>query len=155
MPVRDDSKALARFTKAIESGFSVDVGILEKASAKHKKKDASTGPITISELAQIHEFGLGQVERSFIRGWADAQGEELLAVLTERAAYCLKRGVALRTGAEQAAVKLAASCQMRMVKGRTYPDISPQTKKRKKSSTPLVDQGILKSAIAGRANIGG
>jgi hypothetical protein len=36
-----------------------------------------------------------------------------------------------------------------MVKGWKYPDILPETKRRKGSSTPLIDLGLLKSAIVG------
>jgi len=167
----DDSSKFARFLASMSGGIGVDVGILEKGTTKHPRKPRKSASArtkarhaaivkrmqnnTIAGIAAVHEFGLGQKRRSFIRDWAEAERDESCALIADRLAWCMKNDKPPLLGAEQAAVKLAAACQMRMVKGWTYPDISDETKKRKGSSTPLIDLGLLKSAIVGQGFVNG
>jgi hypothetical protein len=161
----DDSSKFAKFMASLSGGIGVDVGILDKGPMKHPRKPSKNASAltrkryqqkvkrmqgtTIAYIAQIHEFGLGVVQRSFIRDWATAEQAEICALLAARLAWCMQNNRPMKLGAEQTAVKAAAACQLRMVKGWKYPDILPETKRRKGSSKPLIDLGLLKSAIVG------
>jgi hypothetical protein len=163
--VRENSNVLRAFERQIARGFEIEVGILSKGTQKHaakaakavkltaKKVEKQAKELTIAYLASIHEFGLGVEERSFIRGWFDAEQDAILKVITDRVLWALRKNKPLLLAAQQAAVKLAAMCQARMVGGWTYKDISDETKRRKKSNTPLIDTGVLKSAIAGDSRL--
>ena len=144
--IRDDRTMLDRLLSAIAKKSEIQVGILDKGLGKH-----SDDEFTVARLAEIHEFGLGVPQRSFIRGWYDARSK----ALTD-AALGLYRSEYESTGAfESVPAKLsqafAADCQNRVRSGWSYPDISDETKSRKESSTPLIDTGVLVASITGAA----
>src|SRR5262245_20440620 len=62
-----DRGAAARITALLDQGV-LKVGILEaEAAEEHEDADGAT----VGEIAEIHEFGLGVPQRSFLRGWVD------------------------------------------------------------------------------------
>jgi hypothetical protein len=142
--VREDRTRLDAFERFVKQKHEIRVGILDKGNATHEDDG-----FTIAYLASIHEFGLGQIERSFIRGWYDARNLDLGKIAIEHYRNAIVASVDPATVLGQLAAKFAADCQARMVSGWSYPDISQETKDRKESSTPLIDTGVLKASITG------
>ena len=109
---------------------------------------------SVVEIGAIHEFGAGNVpERSFIRDTVD----------TYRAKYLKYMGASFRrevmdiaksksTPAESITLKrlglmVEGDMKKRIAQG-INPPLKPETIRKKKSSTPLIDTGQLRASIA-------
>ena len=101
---------------------------------------------SVAEIAEQHEFGLGVPQRSFIRGWFDANQREIERVLREQLELSLKRGMSLDWALERVALWAQADIQRFIVRGVPPPN-HPATIAKKGSSTPLIDTGVLKAAV--------
>jgi len=140
---------LNELTKLFDGEYEIDVGILDKSSDSHDPKD-SAGP-TIGDIARWNEFGEGVPARPWLRDWFDAERGTIEDLAHQQLLACLRDSRPMNVAMQLVAVKAAASCQNRIVSGYTYEPNAPSTIRRKKSSTPLIATGVLKSAIVGRA----
>jgi len=136
-----DRGALPAFPSArCTAGIHVEQGAQER------------GEITVVDIGAIHEFGLGHApERSFIRATFDDKRAALLETLRKGYKQIVKGKLTPDTVVGLAGAQYVAEVQKRIVAGIAPPN-TPQTIKRKGSSTPLVDTGVLKSAITFRAS---
>jgi hypothetical protein len=131
---------------AIPRDVRIRAGILEQGGATH---DEASG-LTVAALAEIHEFGLGVPERSFIRAWFDAKQPEIWAVI--QAAFA--PGVAPAIAAGRAAIRIETLIKNWINEKVNLPALAPATIARKGSDVPLVDTGVLRSAISAHATVG-
>lgn len=131
------------------SKASLTVGIhAEEGSRVYTPKGGEQGePITMAELGEIHEFGLGVPQRSFIAGWFD-ENESRLRAQTMGMAKKYAQGTleSLEQGYEQLGNLYVGEIQRRIAEG-IDPPLAPSTIQRKGSSTPLIDTGQLRSSI--------
>lgn len=129
-------------------GLSVTVGVHAPEGAK------LDGKLTVAELATIQEYGLGVPERSFIRAWADDMRAENDIALRKIAQAIIKGKYDGRTGLDRFGLLCVGQIQTRISNG-IPPANAPSTIKRKGSSTPLIDDGQLRSAIRHQVHGGG
>lgn len=130
-------------------GKRVKVGVLASKGGNARHDD---DPITIIELAAIHEFGspaAGIPERSFIRSTIAKHRAEL-AAMSQKLAKALLAGklepdAVLKILGEWAVAKVRAEIT---TGDGIPPPLKPATIARKGSSRPLVDTGRLLGAIA-------
>ena len=133
---------------SLKSPAHVDVGILEAAGGEAHGDDA----ISVIEVAVFNEFGTATIpERSFIRAWFDENEAKLQADFA-----VLMQGVAAGKHTRQQALELlgqrcVGQIQQRIADG-IEPANAPSTIRRKGSSTPLVDKGILRSSVSYRVS---
>lgn len=101
---------------------------------------------SVLDIATWAEFGIGQPQRSFIRAWVEEHKADITAVVTRYGELV----VAGKVSAEQAISRMGslfvASIQARIAGG-IQPANAASTVRRKGSSVPLVDSGILKASI--------
>lgn len=124
--------------------FRVSIGVLgAKADAMHKDSPG----LTVAEIAEKHELGLGVPERSFLRAYVDAN--ETLIRRDLQAAYkqILRGKLSVPQAAALVGMKHAAGVQKYIADGKVKPELSPVTIRRKGSDVPLIDTGQLRSAI--------
>lgn len=142
-----DKGAIARMRAIAElKRRAVDVGVIgAKASATH----ADAGGMTVADVATIHEFGLGQEERSFIRGYVDESKPKVNALIERMGKAVLSGKITPATGFEALGLKLVGNIQERISNG-IKPENRPSTIKAKGSSTTLIDSGQLRSSIISR-----
>ena len=95
----------------------------------------------------VHEFGLGQEERSFVRAWFDATKGENLALAQMILRRILAGRITLEQGLEQLGLKLAGGIQQFIADNRVVPGDSEETKERKGSSVTLIDRGQLRQSL--------
>lgn len=131
---------LAKLLKNLEN-VQVATGILQEEGAQMK------GGISISEIANIHEFGIGVPQRSFVRKWASLNAEKNRKLASEISQRCIKSRNIRDLYALPAIFK--ADMQLFISEKRVSPPLSEETIRRKKSSTPLIDTGQLRSSIRG------
>lgn len=137
-----------RLVRTAHKRLDITVGVHAADGAEPKKGTEGEGEdgTPLIAVAAAHEFGLGVPRRSFIADWAD----ENLALHKKQVAAMARAVVAGTVDANQAAARLAnlwvAEVQKRIVAG-IAPPLSEKTIRRKKSSTPLIDTGQLRSAI--------
>ncbi len=135
-------KTLARMDKA-KFGAVLQVGIVgDEAESEHGEDG-----LTVSELGEIHEFGLGVPQRSFIGGWSD----EMAVLHAEQLRKVAKAVVSGKLesweqGLERLGNLFVAQVQKRISDG-IEPGLEEATVKRKGSSVPLIDTGVLRSSI--------
>lgn len=105
------------------------------------------GLLTISEIAEIHEFGLGVPERSWLRAWFDEREGNFPAAIKAELEAAMKAGEkTFEPALDRFGVTTQGSIQKR-ISDFIPPENSPVTIARKGSSTPLIAEGLFRSAI--------
>lgn len=112
--------------------------------------DAKSG-LTIADIANIQEFGLGVPERSFIRAWVDSHGAQISAKAAEVFPLAMAGKLTWQQAGDQIALWAGAEIQKYISDGSVTPPNAAATIAKKGSSVPLIDQGVLRSAITGEA----
>ena len=146
--MRERIAALAASTARVRVGVLVDAPKREHDGAESSRSSESSGP-TLVEVAGWHEFGAPDAnipQRSFIRGTVDekrADIERLEAVLLENV---VTGKITEAQALDQLGAKVAGMIQTRISQG-IQPALAQATIDRKKSSTPLIDTGQLRSSI--------
>lgn len=140
--------------RAISKGAKGRAGKKADATSARSEehRNAGTEGLTVAALAEIHEFGLGVPERSFIRAWFDQNQAEISNKLRERFREAALGKITFDVAADQFALWCQASIQKRMAAG-IQPENAPSTVARKGSSKPLIDTGILRSSITAEATV--
>ena len=149
MTVRVRDKGARRVVRELGKRGSpgVEVGVLgDKAGAQHRGSDQG---ITVAEIAEIHEFGLGVPERSWLRDWIDQDKAQIEArISTESRAMITKKRTREQVLA-RLGVWIQGEIQQRIADGIPPPN-APSTIARKGSSKPLIDKGQLRQSITHR-----
>jgi hypothetical protein len=142
---------------------------LQRASVKvgvfGDKGDAQeTGSsLTVSEIAAVHEFGLGVPERSWLRGYIDENQESIaraaLLIMTKTLARVVASGKPVSPGVQRGALAklgmfMVAGIQERMTAG-IAPELAQSTIDRKGSSTPLINTGQLRASVTYEVDLDG
>ena len=143
MTTRDNGYAalIARLDAA--KRLAVSVGVHESEGS------ASVGALTVAQIAEINEFGLGPPARPAITGWAESRRESAPREIRDRMAAALKARVSVAQALDQLAQFYAGEVQTR-ISGGTPPPNAASTIARKGSSTPLVDTGTFRASIRGK-----
>lgn len=108
--------------------------------------------LTNAELGEIHEFGLGVPQRSFLRAYFDENENHLSALITDGIAEALLDGGDLQREMDLVAVQVEGE-----IKDRVYNRGVPQNlsksvrRKRGDSAVALVDTSQLMGSIRGKA----
>jgi len=143
-----DHGAIDMLSRLLEGG-ALKVGVLaEDAAEAHEDENGEPTDLTVGEIAEIHEFGLGVPRRSFLAGWADDNGEQIRTVVI-RGGQALARGKisSIDQLLEQLGTWAVGSIQARMATS-IPPPLEPETIRRKGSSVTLIDTGQLRSSIS-------
>lgn len=118
-----------------------------EASAPHDKS-----PLTVGEIAAIHEYGLGVPERSFVRDFVDGNRSKLHRMMRATALE-VARGRSQEEAMARFGLAVAGMIKKRMIAG-INPPLKESTKERKQQitggnakDTPLILSGQLISAI--------
>lgn len=121
----------------------VKVGIVgSKASAQ----EADSG-LTVAEVAEKHEFGIGVHRRSWLIDYVDANMSLLQARMRAIADTVVRLHRPERPGLEQFGQKAVGEIQERIA-ARIPPPLSDVTIAMKGSDVPLIDTGQLRSSIS-------
>lgn len=143
--VKDIDKGYSRLLKTIVSGknASLKVGIFGA-----KAQETEPNGKTLLEIATINEFGAGHVpERSFIRGYCDEHGAEVVAHVKADCERAVKMRIPFEVVLERLGLFVVGGIQKRISEGIAPPNAA-STVAKKGSSTPLIDTGKLRAAIA-------
>lgn len=142
----DKDRGAAAMVRRIGSikGAAVDVGVLGERAMRSEGDGA-----TVADVATMAEFGLGQPERAWCRGWVD-ENENKVQALSRKAVGAIASGkVPLTAAVEAMGLGIAGGMQERIA-NRIDPPNAPSTIAKKGSSTPLVDSGQFRLSIAPR-----
>lgn len=119
----------------------------KKKKAPKDKKTPKNVPITLVELGEIHEFGLGVPQRSWLGDWFDDGQSRMLQQLHGVAHAVLTEKIdSFEQGLEQLGNLYVGQIQARIAQG-IEPPLSPFTIAEKGSSVPLIDTGQFRGAI--------
>lgn len=139
LTVRD--RGAARLLKSTLVNVSIKVGVL--GTKKHEGSE-----MTIAQLLEIHELGLGVPERSVLRAWVTAEQASIDAAMAAAYRKILLGKLTPEQAAKILGARFVGQLQTFISDGRVQPPLAPATVQAKGSSVPLVDSGQLKSAIS-------
>lgn len=106
------------------------------------------GKLTIAALAAIHEFGLGhQPVRSWLRAWYDEKGESLKNDIRTGYQKVLSGEISQEVLANALGIRMVSQIVDRWTGGGVFIPLKAETIKRKESSAPLIDTGLMKAAV--------
>lgn len=129
-------------------GATIDVGILGERAA-----EAYEAGITVAQVAEWAELGIGQPMRSWLRGWIDSNDREIRDRIRAEARAVAAGTRPRRQAMERLAAWMVGGIRARIAEGIAPPN-APATVERKGSSTPLIDTGQLRSSVASRVTEG-
>lgn len=146
MPVTDRDKGYAKMIAALDATgkIAITVGIHSEEGA------GDNGGRSIVDIAEANEFGIGVPARPFVSSWADEIQSDAVAQMRDDVADALKAGTSPAQRLDQRAQVWAGEMQANISAGIDPPN-AESTIAKKGSSTPLVDTGILRSSIRGKA----
>lgn len=142
------------------SGYRAALNTLSRAEttvgihSSEGSEEHSDG-LTVLALGAIHEFGQGVPERSFIRTWYDARRDEMVKALRDQLKVSVLRQEPLERALDRFALLAQADCQKWISDGNVKPPLADSTIRRKGSSKPLIDTGVLRSSILGKVDVMG
>lgn len=155
MPIRikdhGANAVLASLGSARQRKPSIDVGILGSKASRAKK--GSQG-VTVGDVARWAELGLGQPQRSWLRGWIDANTREIEKRI-EIELKAVAQGKRTRLKAmKRIGAWLQGQLQLNIADfpANKFRPNAESTKASKGSAVPLIDKGQLRSAISHRVN---
>lgn len=125
----------------------IDAGVLGSKAGR-----SEGGDVTVADVARWAELGLGQPQRSWLRGWID----ENRSMIEERLEIEFRRVYTGRGTRDQALRRLGVWLQGELQQNiANFPanNFAPNaslTIERKGSSTPLIDKGQFRSSISHR-----
>lgn len=154
MATTDQDKGFAALFKRLgdSKGLVLTVGVHgPEGSAEHEAPPGGgSSPLTVAQVATIHEYGLGtSPERSFIRAWSDENESKNLETLVKIGQAVVQGKFTAEQGLDRAGLRFVAEIQKR-IRGGIAPPLKPATIARKGSSTPLVNTGQLITSIRHR-----
>lgn len=124
----------------------IDVGILE---ADAEKRDGNKGA-SIVDVATWAEFGTAtEPERSFLRAFFDQENERCREALAKLLAKVADGKLTQEQALDQFGLWAVGQIQKRIAEG-IAPENAPSTIEAKGSSTPLINEGIMRSAVSFR-----
>lgn len=122
----------------------LDVGVVGRDAAKEE----SPG-VTVADVATWAEYGLGQPQRSWLRGWIDENEAEI----DKRIGIELRKVIEGKQDPRRAMLRIGVwmvgEIQTRIANG-IQPPNAASTIARKGSSTPLIDEGLFRTSITSR-----
>lgn len=132
-----------RFTTKVEIGYPD--GAMHKPSITSE----SARSIALTDLAAIHELGLGVPKRPFIEPSLKANRKKYLAYAGRQITPIIRRKQSLNNTWQTIGTMAVADIQKYMVTA-IFTPLAPATIKRKGSSKPLIDTGQMRQAITYR-----
>ncbi|MCA9508968.1 MAG: hypothetical protein KC505_11155 [Myxococcales bacterium] len=142
--VKDNKREQRRILKCLDKlrkNPYVAVGVLQdKPHDEH---------FSMVDLAAVHEFGTkdGKIpQRSFIRSTCDAKQKKYISFLRKLQSQLFKGTITVKQALEQLGERISKDMVQSINRG-IKPELKVQTIKRKKSSKPLIDSGVLKGNI--------
>ncbi len=140
-----------RFAPGPGEGAHVDVGVVGDRAAEAYEGDEG---VTVAQVAEWAELGLGQPMRSWLRGWVDENGPAIEArIRTEVRAYAIDGRGDQRKALERIGAWMVGEIRKRIAAGIDPPN-AQSTIDKKGSSKPLIDSGQFRSALTSRVGNG-
>ncbi len=135
---------LLALSRARPGGPGVDVGIIGEGD-QHQ----DTG-LTVAEVAEFHEFGLGVPQRSFIRAWVDGAQDQIKDFQRKLALRIIRSEITREQALELLGIWAVGEIQKRIAEG-IAPDLDQKTIDRKskdgREPTALINTNQLRSSI--------
>lgn len=148
MTVRIIDKGYKEYIKKMKAlgrkPVGVEVGVIGESGSYQDG-------VSVIQVALWAEYGIGQPQRSWLRGWVKKHDKDIKSAM-KQTAFELGFGVSPRVALGQLGVAMAASMKMNIRSG-IPPANSPVTIARKGSSTPLINTGQFIGSIAHK-NVG-
>ena len=103
--------------------------------------------VTVAEVAEAAEFGIGQPARPFVSAWADEHGAAFVTRMRRESEAAVKARQSPATRLDALAQVAAGEIQSRFP---VPPPNAQATIDRKGFDSPLIDKGQLRSSILGK-----
>ncbi len=141
MTVRERDRGADALLRRMRQKATVKVGVIGPEAA-----EATITGDTVVDIATIHQFGLGVDQRPFITQPVDRNENQIKKGLRRVGEKVVKGDMPLEQALDRVGLFIQGLMQD-AISNREYKENAPSTKKRKGSSTPLVNTGQLRSSI--------
>lgn len=145
--VQDRDRGAADLIRRVNSaaaGSAVDVGVIgDKAGRSYEDG------VTVADVMEWAEFGIGQPMRSWLRDWIDRNRDEVQRVSRSEYQRVLRGAQTKEQALARLGVWIVGQIQAWIATGIAPPN-AESTIARKGSSTPLIDTGQARSSITSR-----
>ena len=140
-PVQVQDRGASRLLRdAANAHFQIRLGVF--GSEKHEGTE-----MTIAQLLEIHELGLGVPERSVLRAWAEKHEADIQNDMRAAVRQMLLGRLSPENAAKLLGVRWVGQLQTFISSGQVQPPLAQSTIDAKGSSVPLIDTGQLRSSL--------
>lgn len=152
MPVTDRDNGYAKMLADLDAlgKVAVTVGIHEEEGAAPDGESE----LTIAEIAEANEFGIGVPARPFISAWADEKGAAFVTRMRDESAAAVAAKASPAQRLDALAQLGAGEVQQKIAAGIDPPNapatVEKKTRGKGGATTPLIDTGIMRSSIRGK-----
>lgn len=152
-------RALRERIRAAAGGAHVDVGVLgEDASRVHEPEEGekSGRSITIGEIGEIHEFGLGNnPSRSWLRATIDSNRAGIAERIRRVGEKVVQGAMTKEQGLSLVGLAVVGMIQRRIAAG-IQPQVTARTQARKgpDKTVPLINSGQFRASIKAKVEPG-
>lgn len=122
---------------------SVQVGVFGDAASAPEEGTAAT----VGQIAEWAEFGIGQPQRSWLRGYVDENKDDVARILKVGGQRVFKGQWSQREALDKVGLYLVGKIKLRIAAGIAPPN-EQSTIRIKGSSTPLIRFGQFRNSIA-------
>jgi len=138
------ARALGERLRGVKRTRAITVGVHEDDGSA-----TTDDGLTVAEVAEINEFGLGVPERSFVRAFAEETEAEHVETMRKLGEAIVKGRTTAIAGLEAVASLYRGKIQAKVASG-IDPANAESTIRQKGSATPLIDTGQLRSSVDAR-----
>lgn len=136
-----------KFMKTMKSSSGTDSVFVGYLRSSKPYVNESGEPISMAQLAAVHEFGTAEIpERSFMRSTMAEKERELLNLTKKFLVQIINGDTNKKTALRTMGAFIARAFKNKIQTGPFAPD-KPETTKRKGSDKPLIDTGQLRDSI--------
>ena len=128
-------------------GIAVDVGVIGEKAAEPEHD--GEGGLTVAQVAEWIELGIGQPMRSWLRGWIEENQTEIDERIRIESRKVLTGAQPLDVGLARIGVWMVAGIQARIARG-IEPANAQSTIDKKGSSKPVIDTGQVRQSMSSR-----
>lgn len=154
--IHQDTLSLADQARWVHAKRLAKGGFQSSKVEVKRLKAKSKGSLTIGEIAEIHELGLGNNPvRSWLRGYVDAQRSKISKKIRRIAELVEQGKLTQEAGMDQLGLSLVGGIRGRISSG-IAPQVTSATQARKGAdkTTPLINSGQFRSSISHRVEPG-
>lgn len=141
--VTDKDMGFKKLAAELSGAGTITLGV----QGKEAEETHGDGPLTVGQVAAIHELGIRVPERSWLRSWMDVQETRMMSDMARAYQQVIKGQKSRKAAMADVGYQWVVELRDNIRSGKIRPALAAATVARKGHHTPLLDGGQLMNSI--------